>query len=80
LLPVALLLAFAAAVVLAPPVAVEVELADSVAVALAVPVAVVVAVPVSAGLLLVLPVDGLLAGLAGGALGAGELAGWADLA
>ena len=78
--PVALLLAFAAAVVLAPPVAVEVELADSVAVALAVPVAVVVAVPVSAGLLLVLPVDGLLAGLAVGALGAAELAGGADLA
>jgi hypothetical protein len=78
--PVALVLAFADAVVLAPPVAVEVELAGSVAVALAVPVAVPVAVPLSVGLLLVLPVGGLLAGLAVGALGAAELACSADLA
>jgi hypothetical protein len=78
--PVALPLAFADAVELAPPVAVEVELAGSVAVALAVAVAVAVAVPVAAGLLLVLPVGGLLAGVAVGALGVAELADLADLA
>jgi hypothetical protein len=80
LAPVALLLAFADAVVLAPPVAVEVALADSVAVALTVPVGVVVAVALSAGPLLVLPVGGLLAGLAAGALGVAEPAGLADFA
>jgi hypothetical protein len=80
LAPVALVLAFADAVVLAPPVAVEVALADSVAVALTVPVGVVVAVALSVGPLLVLPVGGLLAGLAAGALGVAELADLADLA
>ena len=63
--PDALELAFAAAVVLALPVAVEVALA----VPVAVPVAVAVAVALSPGLLLVLPVGGLLAESAGDALG-----------
>lgn len=65
--PVALVLALADAVVLARLLAVELAPVVSVAVAVALPVA--VAVALSPGLLLVLPLDGLPAGLAGGAVG-----------
>jgi len=69
---VALLLAFADAVELAPPVAPEVALAVPVTVTVTVCVA--VAVALLLGPLLVLPLGGLLAELAGGALGVTEVA------
>ena len=69
---VALLLAFAEAVELAPPVAPDVALAVPVTVTVTVFVAVAVALPL--GLLLVLPLGGLLAELAGGALGVTDAA------
>ena len=72
--PFALSLAFAEAVELAVLVAV-VELALSVAVAVAVPVAVPVAVALLSGLLLVLPLAGLLTEFSGDGLGAADLAG-----
>jgi hypothetical protein len=85
----ALVLDFAEAVLLVPPVAVEVAFAVAVAVtvavvvpvpvgvAVAVAVPVGVAVPVSPALLLVLPLAGLLTELAGGALGFADVAGLA---
>ena len=69
---VALLLAFAEAVELAPPVAPDVALAVPVTVTVTVFVAVAVTLPL--GLLLVLPLGGLLAELAGGALGVTDAA------
>ena len=69
---VALLLAFADAVELAPPVVAEVALAVPVTVTVTVFVAVAVTLPL--GLLLVLPLGGLLAELAGGALGVTDAA------
>jgi hypothetical protein len=73
--PFALSLAFAEAVELAVLVAVAVVLALSVAVAVAVSVAVAVAVTLLSGLLLVLPLAGLLTETSGDGLGAADLAG-----